>query len=134
LLRDALYDQLLASLREGKNPPATEAEYWRYVREWAAARQGQQFPILDGHLPWQIERRQALIMLDAFPKDVFIQVHRVLHEATSTAEDEWERRRSIEPLNDSRLESEWRRWRNHLLQRYALEDCSGGIAPEGLEA
>lgn len=103
-------------------------EYWRWLHAWQGANRGKGAPALS-EMPWPIQRRWALYILEAFNWQVyrnFNQTARLLEmgEATqprpSTSED-WAILEGRVKEEEPDLRVEWEAWRQDLVQAYRLE-------------
>ena len=106
---DSLYDGLIRSLEEAGEPIADEHEFFEFVRAWAVAHSGKNFPILDPSFPTAIQRRQALQLVTAFNLEGWLRFF------SAAAED-------VGDSFDPELEhGAWLDWRNELVGRHRLE-------------
>lgn len=124
--KDVLHDQLLISLAQGGEPLATMEEYCRWLHAWQATNRDR--PALS-EMPWPVQRRWALYILEAFSWQVyrdFNQTVRLLEmfERTqprpSTRED-WATLEGRVKEEEPQLRAEWEAWRHDLIEAYRLE-------------
>lgn len=118
----------MTSLAQGGEPLATMEEYWRWLHAWQDTHRGGGEPALS-EMPWPIQRRWALYILDAFGWQVyrdFNQTVRLLEMAERThprpsTREEWAALEGRVKAEEPQLWAEWEAWRQDLIEAYRLE-------------
>ena len=119
-LRDELYDHLLASLTQGGEPIASEEESWRWVESWRLTRRGEQLANLgDERMPWSIQRRKALSLLNMVDQETFVRIRRTMC-GEYTLDRAKGREFSTPDCGETHLRGEWLMWSENMIENYRL--------------
>ena len=119
LLKEELFDQLLASLVQGGEPIATDDEYWQWVKHWRDSRSSEPFPELGyERMPWPVQRYRALKLLEVFDWETDLRLQEVIREEGSA--ERLENGEAVEGQDIEQLKAEWLKWRSETIQRYRL--------------
>ena len=114
-LKDELYDQLLASLKQGGEPLPTDLEYWRWLQGRIQAHPGESIWYADERLPMPIRRSLALRLIGAFTEESWLGLQQAIHEDEAGPEE------LTEPLDVEQVRADWLQWRSETIQQYRLE-------------
>ncbi|MDP2605264.1 MAG: hypothetical protein Q8S00_22205 [Deltaproteobacteria bacterium] len=69
-------------------------------------------------MPWPIQRRRALTLLNVIDEDGFCNLKRVMHEEDTL--DALEEGDAVVPFDLERARVDWARWRENTIEKYRL--------------
>ena len=120
-LKDALYDQLLASLSQGGEPLPDDREYWEFLQERHRV-YGDVVDDPDSRWPWPMQRKRAFELLRALTWEAWYNLQKVISEAEQASNG---KNGNLPDLNsEEQVKVEWFAWRSEMIQKYRLEECS----------
>jgi hypothetical protein len=117
-LKDALYDQLLASLSQGGEPLPDDQEYWEFRRGWFRL-YGASEDDPDPRWPWPMQRKRAFELMRVFDWETYLRIREVISEVDKVERPEIDEQ--IEHQTEEQFKTEWIKWRSETIQRYRLE-------------